>query len=337
MIRDRETFQPASHQCHRLSNDVVLKSHRGPFSPLLVVAFAWAITLSPQPATAKWLPYEIGIANREAGRMCFLAERLDKQNLLYQLDMANLKKLDMHIAVNEFDRIFEQLKSGSAYYSVAGPPNDAARKQLDVIEKAWFPVRKLAMASPYDYLRRAQQFFPPDNPRGDPLAVKSFDKLAGDLIVAIETLMTVYYEACIKTEYGLCAVSRRSGQPTMMAERIMKNLILIHEGIDPEQNIKRLNESIKAFDDNWISFEQTDLYRRATAESRGTTGELIADLRARISASWVKLHAEAILAVGGRVNEVNLEPTLRIQRKLVDDFDRFTAILGRFAAGGLGG
>lgn len=44
------------------------------------------------------------IANREAGRICFLAERLDKQNLLDQLDMANLKKLDTNIAVNEFDR-----------------------------------------------------------------------------------------------------------------------------------------------------------------------------------------------------------------------------------------
>ena len=337
MIRDRETFQRLSYRCHRPSSDVVSKPDRGRSARLLGVAFGWGIMMIAESATAQWLPYEIGIASREAGRMCFLAERLNKQNLLYQLDMGNLKKLDMHVAVNEFDRILEQLKYGSAYYSVAAPPNDDARKQLEAIEKAWFPVRKLAMASPYDYLRRAQQFVQPENPRGDPLAVKSFDKMAGKLIAEIETLMALYYEACIKTEYGLCAVSRRSGQPTMMAERIMKNLVLIHAEINPEQNVQRLHESIKVFDEDWVGFRQTDLYRRATDASRGTTGKMIADLRARIGASWAKLRTEAELATKGRVNEVDIEPTLRIQRRLVNEFDRFTAILGRFAAGGIGG
>ena len=289
------------------------------------------------PAFAQWQPYEIGIANRQAGRMRSLAERLSKQNLLYQLHLADVKKSDMHVTANEIDRILEDLRTGSAFYSIAGPPNEAARLQLGVIEKAWFPVRKLALASPYDYLRRAQEFIPPKSPRGDPLIVKSFDEMVGKLIVEVETLMTTYYEECIKTDYRLCDVARRAGQPTMLAERIMKDIVFMHAGIDVKRSAKRLRESTKAFEANWVGFDEADFFRKATDKSRGESGKFIAELRNNIDASWAKLHHEVELALDGRldglVDESDTAGILRIEQKLVHDFERFTAVMGRFAAG----
>lgn len=297
------------------------------------VVCAWIVLCTALQASAQWQPYEIGIANREAGRARSLAARLSKQNLLYQLHLADVRKEEMHVTANEVDRIIGRLRTGSAFYSVAGPPNESARKQLDVIEKAWIPVRTLALASPYDYLRRAQQFIPPKSPRGDPLIVKSFDKMVGKLIVEIETLMTVYYEECIKTDYRLCAVARRAGQPTMLAERMMRDVVFMHAGIDVEKSAKRLRESSKAFEANWVGFEKSDLYLRATDESRGESGMFIAELRSSISASWAKLAGEVDLAIEGRVDEVDPVSILQVERELVRDFERFTAVMGRFVAG----
>ncbi|MCP5043689.1 MAG: hypothetical protein GY944_21890 [bacterium] len=299
-------------------------------SRVLLLALTCCFAL---PAWAEWEPYEIGIANREAGRLRFLAERLSKQNLLYQLHLADVRKRDMHTTANEFDRILELLRTGSTFYSIAGPPNEAARAQLDVIEEAWIPVRKLALASPYDYLRRAQQFIPPESPRGDPLIVKSFDKMTRKLIGAIEDLMKHYYDECLKTQYGLCDEARRAGQPTMLTERMMKDIIFIHAGIGSEQSKKSLRESREQFGINWVEFEKSGLYRAATDKARGDNGQFVVDLRKTVERTWSKLEGDIDLVLEGRADEVDLVPVLGLQRTMVHDFERFVAVLGRFAAG----
>ncbi|MDP6978501.1 MAG: hypothetical protein QF570_07855 [Myxococcota bacterium] len=302
------------------------------FIMVALTPIAW----STSAIAVDWQPYEIGIANREAGRMRALAERLSKQNVFYQRHLAGVQKRDMHGPVNEIDRILEQLNRGSTYYSVAGPPNEQARLKLAAIDEAWIPVRKLALASPYDYLRRAQQFVPPESPRGDPLVLAGFDKLAARFISQVEKLMDVYYAECVKTNYQLCDVSRRSGQPTMLAERVMKEIVFIHAGIEPEKRGKRLAESVELFDSNWVGFGKASLYQAAVDPSRGEDGQFIAGLRKSIDRNWTTLRGEANLAMEGRVDEVDLAAMLTVQRSVVDEFERFVAVIGRFAAGGFG-
>ncbi len=300
---------------------------------LLPLACAGFILCSVLPAAAQQQPYEIGIANREAGRLRYLAERLAKENLLYQLHLADVQKRDMHLTVNEIDRILELLQIGSTHYSIAAPPSEVASKQLDAIAEAWSPVRTLALASPYDYLRRAQQFVPPESPRGDPMIVKSFDKMSSNLIVAVEKLMDEYYAECVNTKYRLCAVSRSSGKPIMLAERMMKDIVFIHAGIDVERSTKQLRASRSAFDVNWVEFEKAELYRMAIDPSRGDNAKFVSGLRNTVDDGWATLKSEVDLAIAGRINEVHLLPVLEIERKMVQDFERFVAVLGRFAAG----
>jgi hypothetical protein len=323
------------------------RKHSGSAQPKAVVArptlekFSWflaplCICLAlwiALPAHAQWQPYEIGIANREAGRLRALAERLSKRNLLYQLHLANVKKLDMHVTANELDRILELLRSGSAFYSIAGPPNDDVRARLGAIEQAWSPVRQLALASPYDYLRRAQQFIPPESPRGDPLIVKSFDKMTGKLINEIEELMLGYYAVCVETAYPLCAVALQAGQPTMLVERMMKDIVFVHAGLGTKQSGKRLADSRDTFETNFFAFQKTELYRQATDQSRGKSAQFVVGLRKSITTNWATFRAEVDLAIAGRANEVDLVKILRVQREMVTDLERFTAVLGRFAAG----
>ena len=119
--------------------------------PALLLALALILA---GPVRAAGRPYEIAGAERELGRIRELAERLSKQNLLYQLHLAGQTKQDLVDTVAELDRVVELLRKGSVTYSVAPPPNEEVRAQIDKLDEAWGPLRRMALASPYDYLRR---------------------------------------------------------------------------------------------------------------------------------------------------------------------------------------
>lgn len=292
-------------------------------------------TLADSPATAlQWQPFEISVATREAGRLRSLAERLSKQNAMYQLELGEIEKRDMHFPVNEIDRILDQLNRGSAYYSVAGPLNNDARLQLAEIEASWVSVRRLALASPYDYLRRTQEFVPPDNPRGDPKSLVRFDRMTARFIIEVEALMGLYHAECAKTTYPLCEISRQAGHPTMLGERLMKSVVFVHRGLDTERQIESLEETIRIFDENYLKMHETALYKAATDPSRGAAGKAIATLRERIEEHWRALRSEALLAVAGRADEIDLVTMIHTHREFIHDFERYIAIVGRFAAGG---
>ncbi len=302
-------------------------------STLALTLFA---VLYARPVLAQWQPYEIGIAQREAGRIRALAERLSKENLLYQLHLGETSKQDMHDTSAELDRILAILEVGSTFYSVAGPPSEAVRKQIQKVGEFWIPVRKLAVASPYDYLRRAQQFVPPESPRGDPLIIRAFDRMVRELVDEAVRLMSYYNDECIKTDYRLCAVAQTSGHPTMLAERMIKEVVFVHAGMDIKRNVERLRENRDFFEANHVGFAESDLYRSAIDASRGERAAFVAGLRQSIDTRWSQLRYEIDLAISGRVNEIDLRSILKIQSALVDDIERFTAVLGRFAAGEYG-
>ena len=72
----------------------------------------WALLVAlglllPVPVRAGERPYEIGGAQQELGRIRELAERLSKQNLFYQLHLADQRKQDVHDTAAELDRVLE--------------------------------------------------------------------------------------------------------------------------------------------------------------------------------------------------------------------------------------
>jgi hypothetical protein len=277
-------------------------------------------------------PYEIGVAEREAGRLRALLERLSKENLLYQLHLGAVRKQHLHETASEIDRVLEMLREGSGAYAVAPPPTASVRDQIRRVDAKWGHLRTLALASPYDYLRRSSEFLPRQSRRGDPLLVRTFDRLSLELIDEVDRLMGLYDEACVPTGYELCPLARFSGLPVMLAERAAKDLVFVYAEIDSEKSIEHLRETRGAFEAQHNGLRDADLLREAMAPERGSAGQFVAGLWQGIDQEWAWLGSEIDLALEGRAEEIDLQRVLKIQRRLVDDIERFVSAMDRFAA-----
>jgi hypothetical protein len=296
--------------------------------PALLLALALILA---GPVRAAGRPYEIAGAERELGRIRELAERLSKQNLLYQLHLAGQTKQDLVDTVAELDRVVELLRKGSVTYSVAPPPNEEVRAQIDKLDEAWGPLRRMALASPYDYLRRGQEFMPREHRLGDPLFIRAFDRMSQAVILEVDRLMALYDAECMKTGYELCGLATTSGLPTMLVERMVKELIFVHAGLDAGRNADRLRENRDAVDAHHLLLQESPLMAEATAPARGNAGAFVSSLWSSINEDWDRLRLQVELAIAGRADEIDLKRVLKIQDRLVETWERFTVVMVRFA------
>jgi hypothetical protein len=293
----------------------------------LLPALALLIT---GPVLAGERPYEIGGAQQEVGRIRALAERLSKQNLFYQLHLADQSKQDLHDTSAELDRVLELLQKGSAIYSIAAPPNPAIRAQIERVDEAWGPVRRVATASPYDYLRRANEFMPRESRLGDPLFIQSFDRMTRALMVEVDRLMALYQKECEKTGYELCALAATHGIPAMLSERVVKEFVFVYTGINRDGDADRLRETRDAMDAYYAEVRQLPLFFEVMDPARGDAAAFVSGLWGSIEEDWDRLREKVDLAISGRAEEVNVEHVLKIQARLVEEWERMDAVIVRY-------
>jgi hypothetical protein len=295
----------------------------------------WALSLAlvlflPNSVQAGERPYEIGGAQEELGRIRELTERLSKQNLFYQLHLAEQQKQDLHDTAAELDRSLELLREGSVAFSVAAPPNQAIRNQVEQVDKAWGPVRRMAVASPYDYLRRANEFMPRRHRLGDPLFIRSFDRMAQALIEQVDRLMLLYQKECMKTDYELCELASTHGIPIMLTERVVKELVFVYTAPGEESDRERLRETRDAIDAHHAEVAQQPLLEEETDPARGDAAAFVSGLWSSLNEDWGRLRLEIDLAIAGRADEINLKKVLKIQARLVETWERLTVVTLRF-------
>jgi hypothetical protein len=197
------------------------------------------------PASAQVLPWEIAVGEIEAGRIRNLAERLTKQNLLYQLHLGNVRMGALEETAAQMDRVVETLRVGSASYSIPPPWTPALRGQIEAVEDAWEDVRSVALADRYRFV--ARDFAPRVNRAVDPLLLRYFDDLSSKLIVESETLIDLYHEECRKTKLGVCPTARTSGYAAMIIERATKQAVYLVAGVHPKENRAGLGETLEAY------------------------------------------------------------------------------------------
>ena len=295
----------------------------------------WALFLAlalllPYSVQAGERPYEIGGAQQELGRIREATERLSKQNLFYQLHLTHQEKQDLHDTSAELERSLELLREGSVAYSVAAPPNQAIRNQIDELDKAWGPVRRMALASPYDYLRRANEFMPRRYRLGDPLFVRSFDRMSQALIAEVDRLIALYQKECLKTDYELCELASSHGSPIMLTERVVKELVFVYTGPGDEGDRDRLRATRDAIDAHHLELVQLPIYQEATDPSRGDAAVFVTGLWSSIDEDWGRLRPEVDLAISGRAEEIDLKEVLKIQARLVETWERMNVVALRF-------
>jgi len=303
---------------------------RSRFAPRALLTAA-ALALFGAGAQAQVLPWEVTVAQIETGRLRNLSERLSKQNLLFQLHLGDTRKSDLVETTAKIDRIVESLEEGSPAYGVPEPWTPALREQVARVDAAWGPLRTIAVASPYDYLRVTRQFMPAENRIGDPLLLRYFDNLNLQFVEESEKLLELYYEECLKTGLEVCAVARTSGLNPMLIERATKQAVFVVAGIDGDRNRKALKQTVDAYEQQRAANTESEFFAAALAPERGAAARGAAELLESLRADWDSMRGELTTLAAGDEKNFDLQRLLQIESRLVGKVERFTAALVRYA------
>ncbi|MEM7413692.1 MAG: type IV pili methyl-accepting chemotaxis transducer N-terminal domain-containing protein [Myxococcota bacterium] len=285
------------------------------------------------PAVGPVIGYEISVAEIEAGRIRHLAQRLAKQNLLFQLHLGGVRKEDLVDTAGRIDRVIDALQHGSPGYAVPAPWSAPLREQVEKVGAAWRSMRSVAVASPYDYLRTARQFAGADKGLKDPLMLRYFDGLAADLVKETEVLMGLYDQECRASEASdeLCDAATLSGHAAMLSEIAVRQAVYIVAGIDGAQNRKRLASTIEVYASTRADTNASQAITGAMGEDRGESGRLAAQLLAGLRGDWDEMRKEFQILDAGDAKNFDLERLLRLQDSMVGRIERFTAAVVRYA------
>ena len=285
------------------------------------------------PTAAQVVGYEISVAQIEAGRVRHLAQRLAKQNVLYQMHLGGVKKSDLVDTSTRIDRVIETLQLGSPGYAVPVPWTQELRDQIRKLDETWGPLRAIATASPYDYLRVSRQFAGADTSAKDPLVIRYFDSLAKDLVDDSEKLMAMYDAECRKSGAGaeLCVTAASSGYNAMLSEMAIKQAVYIVAGIDAKEQREALRETMAAYDAARKANEQSPFFAAALSPERGEAGAFARSLLGNLRTDWSEMEKEfAILSAGDEKN-FDLQRLLTLHGRMVGRIERFTAAMVRYA------
>jgi hypothetical protein len=293
-----------------------------------------AALLAPVPAQAVLLDHEYNGAFDQLGWLRMQAQRISRQNLLYQLHLADQHKLELLDTVNKFNESLDVLRSGGASIGIPVPPTPEIREQLEKIAESWSPMESMALASPYDYLRRSREFFPPKNDRGDPLLITHFDRMAEQVVADIEGAIALYIAQCKQDGYQRCDLGEAAAVSEMRAERLVKEAVFVFAGMNPKENRTRLartraelREVILRSGESPAMVDAKAVVEQALAPDRGSQNQAIRDLATEIESSWRRLDREIELVDRGHAEEANLRRALNFQQILVGDLQRLSAAI----------
>jgi len=293
---------------------------------------AAALVLLAGSAPAQILPWEVTVAEIEAGRLRNFVQRLSKQNLIFQLRLGNVSKSDLVETTAEIDRLIDSLERGSPTYSIPEPWTPALREQIEQVNATWGPLRRIAVASPYEYSRVSQQFMVRDDGRADPLLLRYFDDLSQALVTESEKLLALYHEECVKTGLEVCATARTSGYAAMLIERATKEAVFVVAGIEPDQNKARLESTIESYHVIRRANNESRFFAAALNPERGKSAEAAGELLTSLRKDWDLMQAEMTILAAGDPQNFDLRRLLAIQSRLVGKVERLTAALVRYAS-----
>jgi hypothetical protein len=298
--------------------------------PLAALA---AILVVPRAAPGDVVGYEASVAQTEAGRLRHLGHRLAKQNLLFQLHLAGQMKADVVDTAEDIDRVLETLERGHPSFSIPAPWTPEIREQLQAVDRAWGPLRSIAVARPDEYLRVRRQFMAGEDRGSDPLLLRYFDSLTEDFVAQTEKLLLIYGAECRKTDISpvLCDTAAISGYSAMLAEKATKEITYVVAGIDAEKNRKRLEETVALYEAASAANDQSPFFERALSPKRGRAGEAARELLVSLRDDWAAIRRDLAMLEAGDEQNFELGNLVDVQEQLVRKMERLGAALLRYA------
>ncbi len=305
---------------------------RASASVAAAAAVLFAVTLAPGTVLAQILPWEIVVAQIETGRLRNFAERLAKQNVLYQLHLDGTRKSDLVETAARIDHILESLEQGSPSYSIPAPWTKAIREQVNRVDEAWGPLRSVANASAYDYFNVKRQFTSTERRVADPLLLRYFDDTVLNFIAESEKLLDLYFAECLKSGLAVCPVAKATGINAMLIERATRQAVYVVAGINLTQNREGLTATLDAYRERRLANDESPFFAAALNPERSVSAAAGAELLTNLRGDWDALRKEFAILADGDEKNFDLRRLLESQARLVDKVERLTAALIRYAS-----
>lgn len=305
----------------------MMRARRGVMALLLLASLG---TGAPS-ADAALLEFEYAAALNHLGQMRMLAQRLAKQNVVYQLHLDDPQKYELVESARKLGRLLESVREGRPLLGVPRPPNQQVVDSIRAVETAWTPVERMALASPYAYLRGSREFIAPRDRRGDPLLLVHFDRSAETLVSAIDETSALYVAACEVEGYPHCAEAGRAGLPAMLTERLATDAILVFAHIAREERSARLVETRERLTDILGETGAHPIVKATVDETRGPSGRHAAELWEDVMLSWRRLGRELDTILADEADAAAIRRALDVQGLLVGDLERLARTLEQFA------
>lgn len=311
---------------------------RGPTRGWPAAAFAVAVlALTTGAAPTVVLPWEVNVAEVEAGRIRALVQRLTRQFALYQLHLGEVRKSELADTAAQIDHVIESLERGSPSQSIPAAWTPRLREDLRRLDASWGPLRRIAVSSPSEFMRLFQEYVPTDSRRLDPLALRYVDDLGRAVIAESERLLASYHEECEGTGLSICATARDSGYAAMVIELATQQAVYVVADVDRDESRQGLRASIETYRGIRRANDANEFFAAALNPERGVSARAAAELLASLRADWDAMEVEfAMLAAGDEAN-FELDTLLRTQANMVNKIERLTAALIRFASSTYGG
>jgi hypothetical protein len=298
-----------------------------PVGRLIILALVATVFAGVAPGPRALQPWEHGGVQLQLGRVRMLTERLSKQNLLYQLNLAGQQRRNLVETAGQIDATLSVLEEGSLSLSVPAPPTLEIRRQIEALDATWGALRHTAVASPYEYVRRAAK-------RGvsDPLGIQHFDRLAGELDQQATRVSAVYVDLCEQQARTDCRAVASAISSGMLTERMLKELVLVVAGMDATANETRLRTSRDGFDRTLAVVGKQEPVRAAMSPERGKPGVVVSGMWRQIHDTWQLLRGDVDKALAGKGQEIDLANALARQHSLLSELQRLSVAVRRFAA-----
>jgi len=256
------------------------------------------------------------------GKLRALAQRLNKDNLLHRLRIGEDYEVQRR-AVETASRIDEAIRvlgEGDPLTLAPRPPNRAIEGLVEKLEREWTPIRQLALANPFDYLRRRE-----GRPSGpDPLHFRYFEREIAAFAGTVDEIARLYTEACERDGYDVCEGGY--GRIEMRAEELLSAAVRGFAGMDASEG---LTQRMEAFERAMAApTGRRDLDASAGA-STAPGSEYALEVLDETRRVWTDLRRELEVLIEGTAEASHLRRAIELQRNLVIGLERLEVAVVR--------
>jgi hypothetical protein len=271
--------------------------------------------------------WEHGGAQLQLNRVRLLTERLSRLNVQQKMKLGSASRAMMVDTAAEIDAALQGLGEGSPRMGVPAPPTPEIRKRVGELDSAWGALRSTAVASPYEYVRRATE-------RGaaDPFGIRYFEGLAAEVYARADAVSEAYIALCERRPGQDCRAVASATASGMLSERLMKELVLVVAGVDVEANRGRLRRSREGLDRTLVAVGRQEPVQATISPGRGKAGVVAAGIWGDVQATWQELRVDVDRALEGEAEQVALVDALARQHDFLRDLQRLSVAVRRFAA-----